>query len=211
MEERKALNADSRDEHGKNAMRRLRAAGHTPAVLYGGGKDSLSLKLETKGLRRVMDDPIAANYVIDFAVDDGSPEPARLVDWLVDPVSGELLHADFMRLDLDKPVLAHVPVHGTGTSRGVREQGGVDTQVSRTIKVRAPLPRIPEVIEVSVEEMVVGDLIRVRDLPESEDYTIADVPSRVVLRCEGKRAETEPGEEGEEQEEIQEEEAPTEE
>lgn len=198
MDERKALHAATREEHGKNAMRRLRSAGHTPAVLYGGGQDSVSLKLETKPLRRVMDDPIVANYVIDFAVDGGSPVPARLVDWILDPVSGELLHADFQRLDLEKPVLAHVPVRGTGVSRGVREEGGSDSQVSRTIKVRAVLPQIPEVIEVSVEEMVVGDLVRVRDLPESDDYEIADIPSRVVLRCEGKKAETEEPEEGEE-------------
>lgn len=200
MDERKALSADTRAEHGKNEMRRLRVAGKTPAVLYGGGQDSVSVKLDTKLLRRVMDDPLAANYVIDFSVDGGAAQTARLVDWLVDPVSGELLHADFLRLDLEKPVLAHVPIRTVGSSKGVREQGGTDTRVSRTLKVRGPLENIPKDIEISVESMMVGDIVRARDLPKSESYEMADVPAKVLLRCEGKRGETEDEETKEEAE-----------
>src|SRR5208282_5314034 len=113
-----------RSERGKNEARRLRVTGNVPATLYGGKGEALSLAVNTKQLTAILRSDSGQNtlFQIDLA---GKHEPAIVKDWQVDPVSGNLLHVDLLRVAMDVRMKVKVPVHTFGEPSGVKVQGGV--------------------------------------------------------------------------------------
>src|ERR671933_1748031 len=113
------LQAREREERGKNAARRLRSSGMTPAVLYGEGNEaggSTALAVPTKivdyTLHHFGDNAL---YDIDL---DGDPSTARVVDAQRDPVSGALVHVDFAPVNMSERIEITVPLHVEGEARG---------------------------------------------------------------------------------------------
>src|ERR1700680_2269914 len=89
-----------RSDRGKNEARRLRQTGKVPAVLYGGKGDAIALALNTKQIGAILRSESGHNTL--FQVDlGGKHEPAILKDWLVDPITGKLLHVDLLRVAMD--------------------------------------------------------------------------------------------------------------
>ncbi len=191
MEQQIEMNARMRDERGKNAMRRLRTQGQVPAVLYGLGKDSVALTLEAKSITRIVTSRSGHNQILNLSVDGGETAAVLAVDWLVDPVSGALLHVDMQRVDLQKSVRLAVPISIVGVSAGMREQGGVEELVTRQVEIECLPLAVPEKIELDVTELLIGQAIRVRDLPSSENYRILSQPDRVLVHVVAPRAEEE--------------------
>ena len=104
---------------GKNEARRLRLTGKVPAVLYGGKGDAITLALNTKQVGAILRSESGHNTL--FQVDlGGKHEPAILKDWLVDPVTGNLLHVDLLRVAMDVRMRVKVPVHTFGEPAGVK-------------------------------------------------------------------------------------------
>jgi large subunit ribosomal protein L25 len=103
-------------------------------------------------------------------------------DYQVDPVSRRLLHADFLEVALDKPVLVKVPVVTTGTAEGVTA-GGILSVSTHEVTVEALPDRIPVKIEVDVTPIKMGHSLHVSELaspPGSKikyatDYVVAYV------------------------------------
>lgn len=160
-----ALVVESRATTGKGAVRKLRAAGRIPAILYGQGKESLPLTIDPRALEKVLRVG-GANALLDLTV-EGRPElgsPVALVKELQrHPIRGTIMHADLYQVDLTRTVEVEVPVHLIGKARGI-EFGGILEHSLREIALEC-LPRsIPASIEVDVSNMEVGDVIHVRDL-----------------------------------------------
>lgn len=192
MREQLEMEALPRSERGKNAARRLRKAGKVPAVLYGLGKDSMPLSLDTKSMRRLIYSRSGHNQIVNLKV-QGSEEAAVLaVDWQTDPVRGDLLHVDMLRVDLTKPVEASVAIVPVGVSRGVKEQGGIEEMVNREIEIASLPLDVPERIEVDISELMLGQSIRVKDLPASDKYTYLTPPERVLVHVIAPRVAEEP-------------------
>ena len=203
MQQQLDMAAQPRAERGKNAARRLRAAGKVPAILYGLGKDSVSVSLDGKEITRLLQSPSGHNQILNLKVSGGETAPAMASDWQVDPVRGHLLHVDMRRIDLSQPVEVNVSIHIIGVSQGTREQGGHDEVVNREVAVRALPMDVPEKIEVDVTAMALGESIRVENLPEPDQYSFLSRPDMLLVHCVTPKV----AEEEEPEEEIVEEEA----
>jgi large subunit ribosomal protein L25 len=144
-----------REPGSSRATRRLRRAGLVPGVLYGGGENPVSFSVDARVLRNAL---AATGAVIELSV-SGQTTPVVLKDIHRDPVRGETLHVDLIRVDLSKPIQSAVPLHliGVDDAPGVREGGGTLEQVTREINVEALPSDIPEFIELDVSDMEVND------------------------------------------------------
>jgi large subunit ribosomal protein L25 len=183
MQQQIDMEAQPRKARGKNAARRVRAGGQIPAVLYGLGKESVAVAFDGKEITRLLQSTSGHNRIVNVKVSGGETAAAMAVDWLVDPLRGNLLHVDMRRVDLSQPVQVSVAVEIAGVSHGAREEGGHDEVVTREIELRALPLEVPEKIEIDVTEMALGDAFRVDDLPMSETYTVLTRAEQVIVHC----------------------------
>src|ERR1700681_4484682 len=157
------VEAAPRAQRGKNEARRLRLTGKVPAVLYGGKGDAITLAVNAKQLGAILRSESGHNTL--FQVDlGGKHEPAILKDWLVDPISGKLLHVDLLRVAMDVRMRIKVPVHTFGEPSGVKVQGGVYEIVLREVEVECLPADIPTESKVDVSGLALNDSLRAGDL-----------------------------------------------
>ena len=172
--------AEPRPSRGKNAARRLRAGGWIPAVLYGAGKASTAITLDPKEIDRILYSSTGHNTIFDVRVDGQETCPAMIVDWQHDPIQGRLLHADLERIDLTKKLRVKVPVHTEGEPRGVKQQGGLMEVVTREIEIECLPDDIPEHLTVNVRDLLIGQNLRVADVPLGEGIELRSTPDTVI-------------------------------
>ena len=166
------LNVEYRGDTGKSAVRRLRNSGKIPAICYGPGKDPMPLALDPSALTKSLDPIKKTNTVLTLTV-EGAPTDSEtqltvmLRDYQKDAIRGHLVHADFVRVDLGKPVHATVPIVLVGKSEGVK-LGGIMHQVIRVLQISCTPDKIPAKLEVDVTNLGMGEAIHVSDLPLTE-------------------------------------------
>jgi large subunit ribosomal protein L25 len=152
-----------RATRGKNEARRLRLTGKVPAVLYGGKGEAITLALNAKQVGAILRSESGHNTL--FQVDlGGKHEPAILKDWLVDPVTGRLLHVDLLRIAMDVRMRVKVPVHTFGEASGVKVEGGVFEMVTREVEVEVLPADIPTEFRVDVSGLALNQALRAGDL-----------------------------------------------
>ncbi len=180
MQQQVDFEVSERSARGKNAARRLRSAGRTPGVVYGLGKEPHAVAIDTKRMTRLLQDSAGRNKILNLQSGGGN-EPAMAVDYQVDPVKNTLLHVDLLRIDLQKPVKAAVPVVSVGVAFGVKNQGGFEEMVNREIMIECLPLDIPEKIEVDIAHLHVGQAIRAGDIPTGGKYALADAEDKLML------------------------------
>ena len=153
-----------KESRGKNEARRLRKSGRVPAVLYGAKKDTVAISLDPKQIARVLHSAAGHNTIFDLDC-GGEKVKAMIVDWQFEPIKGSLLHVDLKRIAMDVRMTVNVPVHLVGVPEGVKTQGGILEQVQREVEVECLPGDIPTSIDVNVEHLVFGTVLRVADLP----------------------------------------------
>ena len=185
------VEAAPRAERGKNEARRLRLSGKVPAVLYGGKGGSIALAVNTKQLGAILRSESGQNTL--FQVDlGGKHEPAILKDWLVDPVTGKLLHVDLLRVAMDVRMRVKVPVHTFGEPAGVKQQGGVFEIVTRDVEIECLPTDIPTEFKVDVSSLMLGQQLRAKDLViDSTKMKLITDPERVLAHVVALRVEEE--------------------
>jgi large subunit ribosomal protein L25 len=188
------LAGSARPERGKNASRRLRQAGRVPAVLYGNGQDALAITLDRKEMTRILGSPSGHNRILNLKLDDGNSTAGMAVDWQVDPLRGDLLHVDVKRVDLTQKVTLTVPIKTFGVAVGVKEQGGFEEVVTREVEIECLPLDVPEVIEIDITNLGVGQAIRAGDLTAGDKWIMRTNPSRVLVHVVIKKAEVEAAE-----------------
>lgn len=168
------LNAELREGKGKGASRRLRHANKVPAILYGAGKEPVSLSLLQKDIQYVLPDETFYSQVLSLKV-DGKAEDVLLKDIQHHPYKIDVLHLDFQRVDANKAVHVHVPLHflGEDVAPGVKNEGGAISHVLMEVEVICLPKDIPAFIEVDLSEMKLGDIIHLTDLVLPEGVQIA--------------------------------------
>ena len=187
MQRQIEIEVTPRDSFGKNEARRLRVSGKVPAIVYGLGKESIAVAVDTKVLTTVLKDPSGHNRVLNLTL-NGSKEPTLAVDYQIDPVKRTLLHVDLQRLDLKKHVTVEVPIKSLGVAYGVKTEGGFEEMVNREVLVECLPLDIPESIDIDVTELILGGSVRVRDLPSSDKYSVADDEDKLLLHVLASRA-----------------------
>jgi large subunit ribosomal protein L25 len=183
-----------RDGFGKNEARRLRAEGRIPAVLYGGqkpGDPATPIAVDPKVLMRILHSESGVNTLISLSV-DGASTRVLVKEYQLDPVTHKLLHADFYRIAMDRAITVTVPVVVRGEPKGVKQQGGILDFVHRDIEVECLPGDIPEKIELDVSELLLGQAIRVRDLPRDPKWTPLTDGDVMLVHVMTPKAEEEP-------------------
>src|SRR5215471_19250798 len=179
------LEAVKREGRGKNEANRLRASGQIPAVVYGTRRDGqapvgTSVAVDPKSVLRILHSESGANTLITLKLDGGESR-VMVKEYQLDPITHQLLHADFYQLAMDKAITVTVPIVLKGEARGVKQQGGLIDFVTREIQVQCLPTDIPEHIDIDVTELTLNQSIRVRDLPQDAKWkSITDGDTMVV-------------------------------
>src|SRR6476661_1334507 len=117
------LEAAARDSFGKNEARRTRQAGRVPGVLYGEGKAATPISVEPKALLRILHSESGANTLISLKLAGAKDARVLVKEYQLDPVTHQILHADFYRIAMDRVLRLTVPVTVKGEAPGVKQQG----------------------------------------------------------------------------------------
>ena len=159
------LEATPRDTFGKNEARRARRDGQVPAVLYGGdGKEATPIMVAPKALLRILHSDSGQNTLISLKLPGASDARVLVRDFQIDPVTHQLLHADFYRVAMDRVIQVTIPVTVHGEPKGVKQQGGVLEFVRREIVIECLPGDIPEHVDIDASELMLHQGVRVRDV-----------------------------------------------
>jgi large subunit ribosomal protein L25 len=162
------LEAQPRESGNKNDARRVRQGGKIPAVVYGAGKDALSVTVDPRHVLRILHSATGHNTIFDLALNGGERSKAMIVDWQYEPLRGHLLHIDLKRIAMDKVLTVNVPIILRGEAAGVKQEGGIMEQILREVEIECLPADIPSHIDADVAHLTFGMVLRVSDLPHSE-------------------------------------------
>ncbi|HJZ11436.1 MAG TPA: 50S ribosomal protein L25/general stress protein Ctc [Acidobacteriota bacterium] len=184
-----SVNSALRELKGKGPNRRLRRSGRIPAVLYGHKSGNVVLEVDPKDIFKILRSQAGENTIFQLQVPGRELVNCLIKEYQLEPVSHELLHADFYEVAMDETLEVKVPLVSRGEAYGVKTEGGLLDIVHRELHVECLPADIPEHIEVDVTNLKIGDLLRVRDLQVSDKIKILDDPETVVIAVEHPRAE----------------------
>ena len=159
------LNAEKRDDQGKGASRRLRRAGRVPGIIYGGDAEPQAISLDHNEMIRSTAHEAFYTHILTVKV-GGKSVQALLKDLQRHPAKPRITHVDLLRVQADKPVRVHVPLHflNEKTSPGVKDQAGVVSHHLIEVELECLPKNLPEYIEVECGTMNVGDALHLTDL-----------------------------------------------
>jgi large subunit ribosomal protein L25 len=187
------LDAQPRDSFGKNEARRTRRAGKVPAVLYGGdGKKATPIAVAPKALMRILHSEAGQNTLIQLKLAGSGDTRVLVKDFQLDPVTHEILHADFYRVAMDKVLHVTIPIVVHGEAPGVKQQGGILEHIRREIEIEVLPGDIPENIVVDVGELMLHQGIRVRDLAANPKWKPVSDPDMMLVHVIMPKAEEAP-------------------
>ena len=174
------VEADPREDFGKNASRRLRHAGRIPGVVYGGGGSAIPVVVDPRKISEVLQTEAGHNAIFTLEIKGKAPARVMLRDWQVDPIAGRLLHVDMVRVALDARLKVKVPIQVTGEAKGVKTQGGIFEFLLREVEIECMPDDIPDHFVVDVTELLIGRTLRVSELPANEKIKVLTEANRAV-------------------------------
>ena len=191
------LSAEKREGTGKSAARKYRRQGKIPAILYGEDKEPVHVVIDehdlTVGLR-------GHHSVINLVI-GGKAHRCIVREVQYHPVTSKILHVDFLGIQGHEKIQMEVPIRFDGKPEGVRE-GGIFDEIKRTLDIEVLPENIPDEIIINVDNLKIGDAIRIKDLA-TDKYDVLGDPEDVICRVEAPHvAEVEKVEAEEEEEEA---------
>jgi len=185
------LHASLREERGKESNKKLRREGFTPTVVYKKGKDTVSLKINAKGLFKVFHTEAGENVIIKLHIEAAKKGKERTVvvkEVQRHAIKDYLLHVDFQEISLTETLKVKVPIAGKGEAVGVKQDDGVLQHVMWEVEVECLPTNIPERIEVDVANLKIGESLHVKDIQAPEGVKILDNPEDIVFSVEHPKA-----------------------
>jgi large subunit ribosomal protein L25 len=123
------------------------------------------------------------NTIFELTLKNGDSWPAMVVEEQYEPVKGMLLHLDMKRIALDRKLRVAVPIVTTGEAKGVKTQGGILEVVTRQVEIECLPSDIPDRITVAVDELMIGDPIRLGDLQKNLGEKVTLVGDAQAVIC----------------------------
>jgi large subunit ribosomal protein L25 len=154
-----SISAEKRTELGKKSTRDLRKKGHVPCVMYGGA-DVIHFHAHANDLRHIVYSPHGFLIELDL---DGKQHKAVMHELQFHPVTDSIQHIDFVEVFDDRPVTVDIPIQLVGAAIGLKD-GGKPRQRRRVLKVRGLVKDLPDVLEVDITDVAIGDVIKIGDL-----------------------------------------------
>lgn len=154
-----SLSGSPRASVGKTDANALRAKGHVPCVIYGGG-EQIHFSADTRHFKNIIFTPDTNLVEVDV---DGKKYKTILQEAQYHKINDKLIHADFLLVTEDKPVSVFLPVKAIGQAQGVKD-GGKMTIKLRKVRVRGLISKLPESIDLNVEKLTLGKNIAAGDI-----------------------------------------------
>jgi large subunit ribosomal protein L25 len=179
------LKAVLREETGKEKVKKIRAKGMIPGIVYHKGDKSIAISVDNKELVRIIRTSGGENLVINLVVEnDQSKKKSRAVivkEIQHDPVKRDILHVDFNEISLTDKIVVDVEVLGVGESIGVKQEGGIMDHPLRELKIQCLPTDIPKHIDVDVSGLHLNGTIHVRDLHLSDKIKVLTDPDSLLF------------------------------
>ena len=159
------IKADKRNSKGKGVVRKLRAAGRIPGVLYGTHVEPVSITVSARDWENITRH-MKRNVIFDMEISDGAAIDKRTVmvkEVQRDGLGVNVLHIDFFQVSMEETVEVEVPIHLKGKAKGEVLGGIIDVHL-RSIRVECLPSQIPEELTLDITELDIGDSIHVSDL-----------------------------------------------
>ncbi len=177
------LSARPRLESGRNSVKRVRARGSVPAVIYGNKTTPANLEVSHRDLEVLLSHAVGENILVELEIQDGSKKTNQLSliqEVQHHPIARDILHVDFQAVSMTEEITASVTVESVGEADGVKNFGGLLEQSIRSLTVRCLPQNLPEILTVDVSALKVGDSIHIRDIvlpagvsvEDNEDLTV---------------------------------------
>jgi len=165
MAKQAKLKAEPRTNVGRSAVRKLRARGLIPAVIYGGKNEPQALQVAAREINAMMSHASGENVLVELAIaGEDSSRTALVQEVQHSPVGGDIRHIDFHAVSMDQMIQAEVPLEPTGIAVGVKTFGGLLEQSLRSLAIECLPADLPDRITVDVSQLNIGDSIHVRDI-----------------------------------------------
>jgi large subunit ribosomal protein L25 len=170
------VSAETRNDQGKGASRRLRRAGKVPGILYGGKGEAANVMLDQLKLLTVIEDEKFYSSIITVKL-DGRDQQAIVKDVQMHPAKPQVLHVDLQRVLADQAIRIHLPIHflNAATSPGVKVQGGQVSHLKSDVEISCLPKDLPEALEVDMGKMNLNDTLFLKDIPLPAGVTIPEL------------------------------------
>jgi len=181
------LHASLREGKGKEIAKKLREGNLVPGVVYKKGDETVSLKIDSKNLKKALNTEAGENVIIKLYIDDAKKKQERTVivkDIQKHQVKDYLLHVDFQEISLTEKLKIKVRIVSKGEAIGVKQDKGILQHVLWEAECECLPTHIPEKIEVDISNLKIGDDIHVKDIVPPEGVKIMEDPEAVVFTVE---------------------------
>jgi large subunit ribosomal protein L25 len=168
MAQQVKLKAEKRTVVGRNAIKKIKAQGLVPGVIYGSQGEPIALQVEARALTNVLAHALSEHVLVELEIADGSQSTNRLAliqEVQHHPLRPELLHVDFHAVSATEKITSEVPIEAVGDALGVRTFGGLLEHSLRTLEVECFPQDLPEIVRIDVTNLNIGESLHVRDIP----------------------------------------------
>jgi large subunit ribosomal protein L25 len=172
-----ALKGDVREALGKAANKKLRSEGKVPCVIYGQG-ENLHFNVYQADFKHLVFTP--NTYLVKVEIGK-TVKLAKIQELQFDPVSEDIMHADFLEVTADSPISIPVPVKVVGNSPGVMGGGKLQLKIKKLI-VKGLIADLPEFIEVNIDKLEIGKSIKVGEI-SVDKLTLLDAENNSIVSC----------------------------
>ena len=175
------LEVFNRESLGKQANKKYRKDGFIPAVIYGKNKDNLNILVDPIKLKKLLKNEAGENTIIEMKLDKSDlKKNVLLKDAHLDTLTSDPLHLDFYEITEGMDVKVSAPLLFTGKPEGVKN-GGVIQTLSNEIKIECLPTNIPNIIEINISDLNIGDTLRVKDIKPMDGIEILSNPESTII------------------------------
>lgn len=188
------LTAERRTGTGRAAVRKLKALGSVPAVIYGAKHEAQNLQVSRRDMSALLSHASGENILVELEIagDKAENRLALVQEVQHSPVGGDILHVDFHAVSMDEKITADVPLEPVGIAEGVKTFGGLLEQSLRSLEVECLPKDLPDRIDVDVTRLNIGDAVHVREIKLPEGVTTRIQPDLTAFSVMAPTVEEEP-------------------
>lgn len=184
----KFIQLNKRTGETKSQMNQARKQGRIPAVLYGIGKDTLSLEVNEKDILDILKKNPRA--ILQGKSSDEKVVPVLVQNIQRDPISGKLLHIDFHHVNMTESMDSKVTIHFCGDAIGIKAGGVLQVEMYE-VEVRCMPGDLPTSMEVDISKLAIGDHLFVSDLVFQSGIEVLTDPKTVMIQIKAVHEEVE--------------------
>ena len=180
MAKKTSLKAATRARTGSGRLNQMRREGWLPSVIYGHGTENTNLKVDAKSFADVLAKSSSDNIILNLEIEGEGTRLAFLQAIQLDPLSGLAVHADFLSIDENTEITAHIPAHLIGEAPGVKA-GGVVEQYVHAIEITCLPDNLPETLEIDISSLEIGDSLHLGDIKYPKGVSTTHASNVVIV------------------------------